>query len=61
MSNGEPVENKEKIEITPEMIEAGVGELVRHISDAQRILPDEKIVSRVFVAMSTAPQNQEAS
>jgi hypothetical protein len=43
-----------KIEITPEMIEAGVRVLNRHTSDEHRVLPDEDIILQIVRAVEAA-------
>lgn len=45
--------------ITPAMIEAGVAELNSHFSDDFRVLADEEIVRRLFLAMIAARQQPQ--
>ena len=42
---------QDEIEITPEMLEAGVMALNSHTSDEYRVLPDEEIVEEIFNQM----------
>ena len=49
-----------EIQVTEEMIRAGVKELNAHLSDAPRVLPDEEIVALIFSAMRDASTSDVA-